>query len=303
MCADWRTKNLPDKEISNRYLDGESACSIAKSYNTYHHTIIRHLKNQGIKIRPRYPDDCNFFDKWSEKMAYVFGYWFADGWMSGSRYRIGISSKDISHLEKMIDIIGYGARMRYRKNHVSSIMIDNKHAWNTLLSLGGLPRKSKNAKLPIIPKKYLNHFVRGLFDGDGTVVISKTGYPTIGFASGTKSFLQELEQVLPLLGNTITVSNFGATYSLCYFGKSAQKILEYIYGSCNIYLDRKYNRYKTAMKWDGKSIGPRNWWTYEEISQLLYLRELMIPYKDISDILNNAHNAGAIRTKYSEMIL
>ena len=60
MCVDhpiifkWRERSLPDDEIAKRYKDGESASSISKSYNTYHSTIIRHLKNQGIEIRPKY---------------------------------------------------------------------------------------------------------------------------------------------------------------------------------------------------------------------------------------------------------
>jgi hypothetical protein len=32
---------------------------------------------------------------------------------------------------------------------------------NDLLKLGVLPRKSKIIKFPKIPKKYLNHFIRG----------------------------------------------------------------------------------------------------------------------------------------------
>jgi len=43
--------NLPLEEIKDRYLNGESACSIAKDYNTSHIVIIYNLNKLGVKTR------------------------------------------------------------------------------------------------------------------------------------------------------------------------------------------------------------------------------------------------------------
>lgn len=301
-----KIKSLQDSEISKRYVAGESANAIAKSYGENTSIIIRHLKRNGIPIRSRFVD-CKFFDEWSPEMAYVFGYWFADGYMSSSRYRIGIASKDLDHLKMIKYIIGPEGRIR--KRNISEIIIDSKYAWKSLEKLGGIPRKSKNAKMPNIPKEYLNHFIRGLFDGDGTVVLSKTNYPQVGFASGTRSFLDELNHILPIEGNVIVESCHNKIYhkikgfscSLYFYGKRAQEIIKFMYDKSSIHLERKYTRCQKALQWDGKNIGPKLHWNDEDITSLLYLRDIETPYKDISLLLNEYHNPSAICTKYCEM--
>ena len=46
----------------------------------------------------------NFFKEWNNDMAYIFGYWFADGHISNpnmpswKNYEFIITSKDIKHL-------------------------------------------------------------------------------------------------------------------------------------------------------------------------------------------------------------
>jgi hypothetical protein len=48
-------------------------------------------------------------------------------------------------------------------------------------------------KFPKVPEKYFRHFVRGLFDGDGSVYVErKNNYLRVKLLSGSKSFIDHL---------------------------------------------------------------------------------------------------------------
>ena len=55
---------------------------------------------------------CSFFKSWNHEMAYILGYWFADGIMctqkSCGSYIVSIGSKDVEHLESLRNLIGIG---------------------------------------------------------------------------------------------------------------------------------------------------------------------------------------------------
>src|SRR6266487_1633699 len=55
---------------------------------------------------------CSFFKSWNHEMAYILGYWFADGNMytqkSCGSYIVSIGSKDVEHLESLRNLIGIG---------------------------------------------------------------------------------------------------------------------------------------------------------------------------------------------------
>ena len=54
----------------------------------------------------RIPND--FFKTWTPEMAYVLGYWWADGHIlkNAAGKRVGFTSKDGEHLEQIARVIG-----------------------------------------------------------------------------------------------------------------------------------------------------------------------------------------------------
>ena len=68
-----------------------------------------------IAHKRKYRINEDFFDQWSPEMAYVLGFWFADGYMRHERsYRIVFCSTDNSLLLKIRSVMGsnhliYGA--------------------------------------------------------------------------------------------------------------------------------------------------------------------------------------------------
>jgi len=138
---------------------------------------------------------CSFFKSWSPDMAYVLGYWFADGNMYSQRscksYVVSIGSKDVGHLEALRGIIGVGKLTRITGSDVFKLVICRKEMFDDLLRLGGTERKSLTLAWPEVPVEYLAHFVRGYVDGDGSLTWNRPGNSVLPMvtAAGTRAFL------------------------------------------------------------------------------------------------------------------
>lgn len=204
----------------------------------------------------------DFFKQWSPEMAYVLGYFAADGCMIKNKrgaYYIEFISTDRELIK--------GLRTLFKSNHKIGIkpkkndrcmlnyrlQIGSKIVFSDLLKLGFLPNKSKVIKLPLIPSGFFNHFVRGYFDGDGNVYYGKykpsdrVGEKTVfqvNFVSGSPYFLPALQKRLKreagLHGGTLY---FAEGYRLSYSKYDSIRFLNFIYRDVgkNLFLKRKFN--------------------------------------------------------------
>ena len=213
----------------------------------------------------KYKVNENFFDRWNAIMAYVLGYWYADGSMyfsaRGSYINVTSIDKDtIYKIKKWLDShhtireaepIWSNGKIRY------TLRIGNKSLYKSLLKLGLYPSKSLSIQLPNVPNKFLNHFVRGYFDGDGCVYIyikkGKTqerilGGLTTTFTSGSKMFLDSLCQRLKfrLELNRDKVYKGHRSFQLKYNTADSMKIFNFMYLGCqpDLYLKRKFEIFK-----------------------------------------------------------
>lgn len=209
----------------------------------------------------------DFFKKWSREMAYVLGFFVADGCLTvnqrGAHY-IEFTSNDRDVLEKIKSAMGSGHKISCRKsnnkNHHDSyrLQIGSKELFSDLSRLGFTVNKSKIVKLPKIPSKYFADFLRGYFDGDGCVSYSNYfrkqrnkyyKYIIVMFTSGSKEFLVKLANRIE---KEIKINSpkviYHQAYRLSYLSDNAVKILKFIYVKPTIYLDRKFNKSKLAIK-------------------------------------------------------
>jgi hypothetical protein len=136
-----------------------------------------------------------FFQSWTAEMAYILGYWFADGNIysqpSCGGYTVSIGSKDVAHLELLRATIGLGKLTRITGSEVFKLVICRKAMYKDLLHLGGSERKSLTLTWPEVPTDQLAHFVRGYVDGDGSLSWHRPGtsvHPLLE-AAGTNAFL------------------------------------------------------------------------------------------------------------------
>jgi hypothetical protein len=148
----------------------------------------------------QYKVNHNFFKKWSHNMAYVLGLWFADGCIYNNIFNISLQEKDRYLLEDILNAMQSNYRLRKTMNNYC-FEITSPTIIKDIEKLGGCKRKSLIVKFPHIAKKYLPDFVRGYWDGDGTIHThnKKRGISTYyisGCVSGSKKFIYGLNVVL-----------------------------------------------------------------------------------------------------------
>lgn len=145
----------------------------------------------------------NFFSEWSPTMAWVLGLLFTDGCFSGSR--VTITSVDIKLLEKVKNILGLSKPIAKRiqsynkSKHIYSLEFYREQMREDLLKLGLVQRKSLIMQFPEVPEEYTRHFIRGCWDGDGSIYISN-GKLNASYVCGSKDFIKKLVQELFKIG-------------------------------------------------------------------------------------------------------
>jgi len=233
-------------------------------------------KTGKLKKKPRYKNparepqvNIDFFKKWSPEMAYILGYFAADGSMyanpRGSKY-ITFSSIDREMLEKVKQSLNskhkIALRKRYNANWKDSFtfQIGSKEMYGDLVKLGFMQNKARRFHLPKVPKKYMNHFIRGYFDGDGSVTCGYTRrkdrnnkmipYVLSCFASANYNFLKEISSVLRKNINMGKGSIYKEGGHLNYSKRDSIKLFNYMYKDVPrmLYLGRKYNKFQAVVK-------------------------------------------------------
>jgi hypothetical protein len=198
-----------------------------------------------------------FFDKLTEKSAYILGFIYADGniaWNPKKGYQsltITASAKDKEHLEKIRNLLLSSKPLLYSpKTNSYRLIVNNKNLCNRLMTLGVFPRKSLIVQFPdFLPDEYLKHFLRGVIDGDGSVYYcdrKRSPYFVIKIFSGSEEFLQELvkkvKEVFDIDGNVR--KNKKNLYRVEYSCSRGKKLAKHIYSNSSIFLKRKYLPYK-----------------------------------------------------------
>lgn len=220
----------------------------------------------------KYSVNENFFKNWSRKSAYVAGFIFADGHLENAPYIRGkylrITSTDLSILMQIKKAIKSGHNFAItpasgNRKEKYLLRIGSHKIYDDLERIGVHPRKAHNMNLPIMRRKYLSDFIRGYFDGDGSIIIEEVkngpyNRLKVIFTSGSKNFLLALSNSLKhcCKGDIAKVYDSHRSYQLVYRSICALNVLRFIYSSVgkngSLYLDRKYYRYRQLIKTPNK---------------------------------------------------
>ena len=266
---------LDEDLIIKLYKEGMSLGKIAETFKVSRKPITRIIKSNNIEITTTnnklYSYDVNFFKKIdNEEKAYWLGFLYADGNVYSKNYKknnqgkhvidISLSIIDIEHLKKFKKAIKTNAPVSIRETRCNNkifkacrFSINNKEMTEDIIKLGCVPNKSLILDFPnenIVPNNLLRHFIRGYFDGDGSVYWnSSKNTNTICFnILGTKMFLNGISDYFYNNINDYTnTSLYKKDKGNCMFilksGKQVINTLDFLYNNSTIYLDRKYEKY------------------------------------------------------------
>ena len=251
--------------IINKYLnENYTLKQLGKEFNCSYPTIRNLLNKHKIKSRGNkqgYPRDEFYFNKIdTEEKAYWLGFLYADGCVHSNNYEISVNITDKEHIEKFKTAIKafnhniteiQDKRFQNAKT-LYQFSIRDKQLHQDLIKWGCIPQKSLLInKIPNIPRDYVSHFLRGYFDGNGSLhYLRGTNNYRISFV-GTKDFLNDIQKELQT--NVSLQSNIaGKAYVLQIAGRrQVERILNYLYNNSkeNNRLNRKYQKYLDCLDW------------------------------------------------------
>ncbi|KKN22665.1 hypothetical protein LCGC14_0912750 [marine sediment metagenome] len=259
---DWLTKQYWGTKLSSVKI--AKICSVTKT------TIFRWMRRHDIPRRNKIDVDNlregtrkyllneNIFKECdTAEKAYWIGFIMADGNISHRddekhyRLKIRLQKRDKNHIEKFLKFLSSNVPIKetnYNNNPpTAGVEINGKKLVNTLEQYGIVPRKTGKEQIKNIPEQYYPDFIRGYFDGDGCLALSKRYRKrnSLAFflACASQKFLQEVQDILlkecNLTKTKIIQQN--NCYSLRYGGNlQVPRIFNYLLQNSDVQLERKY---------------------------------------------------------------
>lgn len=255
---------MPDEETIKVLIDNYNNHSIkelSKMTGIGQNRIMSILKIKQVKLRPL-GSHKSYYEKINhnyfkiiddEHKAYWLGFLYADGYNNEKFYQIEITLKDedkyiLEELKKdcesIYDIKYKEVSLNGKIFPCNRLTLYSKEISQDLKKLGCIQKKSLIIKFPTekqVPDNLIHHFMRGYFDGNGSISGNKF------MLSSTKDFLDEYIKVLR---NNTDISKAGY-FSIDGQGhrwshgskRDLKKIFDYLYKDATIYLHRKYNKF------------------------------------------------------------
>jgi hypothetical protein len=268
--------------VLSMYEAGVPVKAIAKELGHSNQNVTKKLREWGVSLRSltegrmQYDFDVNYFKAIdSHEKAYWLGFIYADGnvYLNSEFYKsvfqVALGKDDNGHLLKLKTALK-DSRPVYTVPNGERYMINNISFTQDLIALGVTPRKSLTTVFPSesqLPPQYVNSFILGYFDGDGSLSLSPKRW---AFSLvGTEPFLLEIQRQFEAQGLPETKMRqekrtghgkiFYLTYGGSYYPRdrvtgcehrrkdSLKKLYGYLYASGCPCLDRKQRAFEQAL--------------------------------------------------------
>lgn len=220
-------------------------------------------KKTRLRFRSKYAYNPDYFKLVTTEMgAYILGWIASDGSLKRNGWCISINEKDISILEKIKNAIDPNLKITHQKlKRMVSLTVNSIEMSNDICSLLKISygKKSNLVKFPDIREDLKRHFLRGYFDGDGSITCCMEKlYPYATIRSNSYSMLESISSLF----NTPFIMCDNNTL-LSYSGLNALDFLGKIYENSSIHMTRKYEEYTSWCYWEptlkrGKGIRSKN---------------------------------------------
>jgi len=251
------------KSICKLYRNGTKTKYLAGKFNVVQSTIRQILYRNSIKLRRddnrKYSIDKYFFDMINTpEKAYFLGLLYADGYNNESRNTVAIQLKEsdkqiLIELKKLIKtnrpLYYVVSDTAYGLAKCWKLVITNKHISQKLNELGCMQAKTFKLTFPNwLDKSLYSHFIRGYFDGDGSISIHRRTLK-IDIVS-TESFCEFLRQIFnskfnvhSYIGKRHKNRNNNIRQLQIQGNRQVIKIMDWLYNGATIKLKRKYQKY------------------------------------------------------------
>ncbi|MDA9935202.1 hypothetical protein N9C41_01310 [Candidatus Marinimicrobia bacterium] len=263
-----------------KYKIGGRNKSEARKIALKENKIIQKIESKNFQGTPAINIKCNtsFFKTWSKEMSYVLGIIYSDGNLSLGKEHgnnktrntssvLSISQKDPEILEKIKNLIATNAKLYLRPRRVYngivsgktySIRLSIKEIVDDLISLGLEPNKSMTMDFPEVPKEFQRHFIRGLWDGDGSIrnlnKKAKKEYWRCDYVCGSLKFLNGMINIFHKVNiKNIRIYNRpnANAHDIIIEKNEIPSLFKYMYKGVdkNIYYSKKHELFSKATKY------------------------------------------------------
>lgn len=195
----------------------------------------------------------------NELEAYLIGFFYADGCVSKFEhdayrtFRVTLSEKDRDYLQWIADVINEHLHTTYSLKYISSnkaysLSVYKSEFIKHLVNLGITKNKTYENDAFVfnnIPIDLRRHFIRGYFDGDGSISFyQKKNRCHVGIVSLNHQLISAIQEYVYDIFRfgTIRIDRQYSRYQIC-GNVSTRKFLDWLYIDANYYMQRKYNKY------------------------------------------------------------
>lgn len=252
-----KLKDLSDSEkseIINQRKIGITEKEISKKFDISLRQYYNLLKLNNIEKKSkvvRYKFNEDYFETIdTEDKAYFLGFIVADGNINKSNNSVRIIQKETDILYEFKKFVSFDGPIFTRKDgNISFITIASSKMKNDLDNLGISSNKTMVIKYPDISENLQNHFMRGVFDGDGCITLrtdkrdsSQRGQ--VNICSGSYDFIKEYYDKLVKYCNLSGKNKIRCpkeTYYVVDWGSlsDVENIYDFLYKDASVFLKRK----------------------------------------------------------------
>jgi hypothetical protein len=242
-----RGYGIDDTELARLFGSGLEILGIADKMGISQWTVLAHLKKLGLRRTQRHPiTKQDAFVLATADTCYWGGFLAADGFVLSGRNGIGteLSVVDVEHLQALCHFVGRDDilmfRRKYQKDKVFEYARLDIHSARIMDDLarnfGIVPRKSLIIQPPVLPCALRRHFIRGYFDGDGSIGWHKYNRTVrLCFMSGSEPFLAWVRDTIreeTAVASAMTISKRKRSQTRVFelYGDEAIRVMEWMYG-------------------------------------------------------------------------
>lgn len=316
-------ERLSKADLTALYIEKKlSAKDIANLYAVTPTTILSLIDEYGIKKRSkseafiisnqRNPNvNVDFFKTLSPELAYILGLWATDG-------SINVQGNiSLSLIDK--EVIEWVSNTIECKNPIKEIFINGKKPFYSINFHNQIVKdifetyeivhkKTRILKFPTLPEEFIPYFIRGVFEGDGSISVGRTkkGHleQSITFCGASIEFMKKIKEIVEsVIGGDRKLSNvkdynqnndidkndfyiytFGGREDVIKFG-------DWIYSGKFFCMERKYKKLEIIKNYQFQIRQKK------ENAKKLILQEGV----NISEVIEDLINYG-IRLSFKDMI-